>query len=160
MVLYRGSVRHASANAQYLPGVCAEPSLQSAAVDRVQTESILHSSAGPTRKQADMSGPVSRDISYLPDAPGTAPTTILFHLSAFLILLNQLKIIFLRSAPLFHLFFSHFLSHILRTISYQLEDLFEVFFSRPDDLGVRLIGIKESDVQPRGKFVTDFGNYV
>lgn len=71
LVVFRGSVRHATTNAQYLPGVCAEPSLQSTAVDRVQTESIFHSSVGPTREQADMSGPVSGDISHLSDAPGT-----------------------------------------------------------------------------------------
>lgn len=71
LVVFRGSVRHAAANAQYLPGVCAEPSLQSTAVDRMQTECILHSSVGPTREQADLSGPVSGDISHLSDAPGT-----------------------------------------------------------------------------------------
>lgn len=68
----RGPVRHAAANAQYLPGVRAQPPLQSAGPDGVQAVHAVRRLAGEAREQTGLSGTQPRDVPHLPHAPGSS----------------------------------------------------------------------------------------
>ena len=68
-------VRHPAADAEHLPGVCEEPSVQPAGSGQLQTEPRLRQAAQTVRVQRCLRGPHAGDVPHLPHVPGAAHTS-------------------------------------------------------------------------------------